>query len=183
MTRGALLVTRGALRRHRGQKTEIRTSGHPQPIQRPLVLRFQRFFPTVNLFDDGAGGCRPDKRLGVGVVVFEIIVDRSLEVDNGVEHAATDAFSGDLGEEALDHVEPGSRGRREVDVEARVFFQPPFDLRCLVGGVVIDDQVDVQVGQGLAVDPVQETNELLVAMALHALADDLAVEHVGHLLN
>ena len=45
-----------------------------------LVLRFQRLFPTVNLFDDGAGGCRPDKGLGVGVVVFEIIVDRSLEV-------------------------------------------------------------------------------------------------------
>ncbi len=38
--------------------------------------------------------------------------------------------------------------------------------------------MDVQVGQGSALDPVQETNELLVAMALHALADDLAVEHV-----
>ncbi len=45
-----------------------------------LVLRFQRLFPTVNLFDDGAGGCRPDKGLGVGVVVFEIIFDRPLEV-------------------------------------------------------------------------------------------------------
>ena len=50
-----------------------------------LVLRFQRLFPTVELFDDGTGGSRPDEELGVGVVVFEIIVDRPLGVDDGVE--------------------------------------------------------------------------------------------------
>ena len=47
-----------------------------------------------------------------------------------------------------------------------------------MGGVVVDDQVNVQIGQGLAVDPVEETNELLVAVALHAVADDLAIEQV-----
>ena len=36
-----------------------------------LVLRFQRSFPTVDLFDDGTGGCSPDKGLGVSIVLFE----------------------------------------------------------------------------------------------------------------
>ena len=40
-----------------------------------LVLRFQRLFPTVDFFDDGAGGSGPDERFGVGVVGFEIGID------------------------------------------------------------------------------------------------------------
>ena len=45
------------------------------------------------------------KGVGVSVLVFEIIVNRPLEVDDGVERAATDALSGDLGEEALDRID------------------------------------------------------------------------------
>ena len=135
-------------------------------------------FPTVDLYDDGAGGCGPDKGLGVGVVVFEIIVDRPLEVDDGVEHAATDALSGDLGEEAFDQVEPGRRGRREMHVEARMPGQPRLDLGMLVGGVVVGDQMDIEVRCDLPVDPVEESDELLVPVLLHALADHPAVEHV-----
>ncbi len=72
-------------------------------------------------FEDGLGGCGPDEGNRVLIVLGEIVVDGLLQAFEG---AATDAFSGDLGEEALDHVEPGGRGRREVDVEAGVFFQP-----------------------------------------------------------
>ncbi len=108
------------------------------------MLRFQRLFSTVDLFEDGAGGCRPDKGLGVGVVLFEIIVDRPLEVGDGVEHAATDALSGDLGEEALDQVEPRRRGRREINVVARMPDQPRLDLGMLVGGIVVGDQMDIE---------------------------------------
>ena len=75
------------------------------------MLRFRRLFPTVDLFDGGGGGCRPDKGLGVGVAVFEAIGDRPLEVDDGVEHAATDALSGVLDGDALDQVEPGHRNQ------------------------------------------------------------------------
>ncbi len=45
-----------------------------------------------------------------------------------------------------------------------------------MGGVVIDDQVNVWTGQGLAIHPVEETNELLVAVALHAVANDIPAE-------
>jgi hypothetical protein len=40
-------------------------------------------------------------------------------------------FSGDLGEEAFDHVEPGRRGQREVQVKARMRCEPAFDGRVL----------------------------------------------------
>ncbi len=55
------------------------------------------------------------------------------EVSDGSFDA--DGIAGDLGEEAFHLVQPGSRGRREVEMEARVLFQPLLDLSVLVGGV------------------------------------------------
>ena len=49
---------------------------------------------------------------------------------------------GELGEEALDGVEPGARGRREVEDEALMPGEPGANLRMLVGGVVVEDDVD-----------------------------------------
>ena len=46
-----------------------------------------------------------------------------------------------------------------MHVDTGMAFQPPLDLRCLVGGVVIDDQVGSQVLQRLAVDRIQEADE------------------------
>ena len=48
----------------------------------------------------------------------------------------------------------------------------------LVRGVIVDDQMNFALGRGLAVDLVEEADELLMPVAAHALADDLAVEHV-----
>ena len=45
---------------------------------------------------------------GVGVVLIEVVVDGHLQIGDGMEHASTDAFSGDFGEEALDQIEPGA---------------------------------------------------------------------------
>ena len=48
----------------------------------------------------------------------------------------------------------------------------------LVGGVVVEDHVDDLSGRHLRLDGVEEADELLVTVALHASADDLAFEHV-----
>jgi hypothetical protein len=48
----------------------------------------------------------------------------------------------------------------------------------LVDGVVVEDRVDQLAGRHRGLDPVQETDEFLVAMARHALADDRAVEDI-----
>jgi len=46
-----------------------------------------------------------------------------------------------------------------------------------VGGVVVEDDVDWFVGGDLALDGVEKTDEFEMAVALHAAADDRAVEH------
>ena len=48
----------------------------------------------------------------------------------------------------------------------------------LVGGIVVEDDVDQLAGRDRRARRVEEADELLVAMALHAAADHLAVEHV-----
>ncbi len=47
----------------------------------------------------------------------------------------------------------------------------------LVGGVVVEHRVDELAGRDLALDGIEETDELAVAVALHAAADHRAVEH------
>jgi hypothetical protein len=56
--------------------------------------------------------------------------------------------------------------------------QPGDDLGVLVGAVVVEDAVDELAGRHRRLDRVQEAQELLVAVALHAPAQHRAVEHV-----
>ena len=51
-------------------------------------------------------------------------------------------------------------------------------LGMLVGGVVVEDHMDALAGRDIGLDGVEEADELLVAVALHAAPDDLALEHV-----
>src|SRR5438132_13704806 len=48
----------------------------------------------------------------------------------------------------------------------------------LVGGVVVEDDVDHLAGRHLGLERVQEGHELLMAVALHVAADDGPVEDV-----
>src|SRR3712207_8521710 len=57
---------------------------------------------------------------------------------SGGEHAAPDLARGEQGEPALDEVDPGCRGQREVQVVARPLGQPVLDQRRLVGAQVVD---------------------------------------------
>jgi len=56
--------------------------------------------------------------------------------------------------------------------------EPGLNVGVLVGGVVIDDQMQLQVLGRLAVDQTQKLQPLLVAMPLLAQRDDRAVEGV-----
>src|SRR4029077_9198397 len=75
-------------------------------------------------------------------------------------------------------IEPGRRGRGEVEVEPRMPFEPGAHLGMLVPGVVVDDQMQFPAGRGLEVDLVEETDEFLVSVASHTLADDATLQHV-----
>ena len=102
--------------------------------------------------DDVIGGLAPGEGLRLCIVQQKVVVDGALEiVDAGVAPSA-DALRGDLGKEALDQVQPGRAGGREVKLEARVCLQPGSDLGGLVGGVVVEHDVDVAGFEDGAVD-------------------------------
>src|SRR3954452_1001516 len=54
--------------------------------------------------------------------------------------------------------------------------EPGQHLGLLVGGVVVEDDVDDLAGRDRRLDGVEEADELLVPVALHAAAEDGAVE-------
>jgi len=65
-----------------------------------------------------------------------------------------------------------------VEVPPRTTGEPSSDLGMLVGGVIVDDEVDVEFCRHIGFDVSQEGEELLVAMAGLALSEDRAVEHI-----
>src|SRR6516165_6438187 len=77
-------------------------------------------------------------------------------------------------EPALHLVEPGAAGRSEVHMIARTLGQPIPDDGGLVGGVVVDNQMNVQLGRHFLVDAVEKLTEFHAAMAAMALANDFA---------
>lgn len=74
----------------------------------------------MQLLKDRICGGGPSERLAVGVVVFDELIDALHKLLDAGERAATDGLVGDQGEEALDLIEPGAVGRREVHVPARM---------------------------------------------------------------
>ena len=81
-------------------------------------------------------------------------------------------------EEALDSVEPGRGGRGEVEDPARVTRQPGAHLRVFVSGIVVEDHVYDLAGRHGRFDAVEETDELLVPMALRVAVNDCAIEDI-----
>ena len=128
--------------------------------------------------EDGFGGLGPDEGFGVFVMLMDVTVDGGLEIDDRVEYAALQAAACERREEALDSVDPRTGFGREVEHPARMAGEPGPDLGVPVGAIVIDDGMDHLAGRDGALDRIEEADELLVAMALHAVAENGAVEHV-----
>src|SRR5262249_26934007 len=72
-----------------------------------------------------------------GIMLGEISIDRGLQVGDRAEDAAADALPGHFGEEILDGVEPGGRGRGEVEGPARMARQPGQHFGVFVRGIVV----------------------------------------------
>ena len=62
--------------------------------------------PTPDCGDDLVRIGAPDEGSGLLVMLLDEAVDGSLKVDDGVEDAVLQAATGQLGEEALDRVQP-----------------------------------------------------------------------------
>lgn len=92
--------------------------------------------------------------------------------------ATADAISGDLGEEPLHHVEPGSRSRREVQMEAGMRFDPALCGRGLESGIIVDNEMEIEAGRGRLIDQSEKVQEVAMPMARHARPNNCAVQHV-----
>lgn len=64
-------------------------------------------FPSIDGSEDAVWIGGPDEGLWVCIGLFDEAVDGGLELDEGMEDASFQAPSGELGEEALDGIEPG----------------------------------------------------------------------------
>ena len=86
--------------------------------------------------------------------------------------------SSEVAEEVLDEVEPGRGRGKEVEVDARIAVEPGFDLRVLVRRVVVENEVQFQIGVDPPLDTADEAEELLMAVPGETLVNDLAGGHV-----
>ena len=111
------------------------------------------------------------------VMSFNVLLDNTNQRRDIVKATPADLFLGQFTEPPLHHVQPGSGCRREVELEAWMPTEPGPDARMLVGAVIIHDEVELQVGRCLAIDFLEESNELLVSMTRHAVPYDFAIEH------
>lgn len=96
--------------------------------------------------EDLVDGSRPDERARFVVPVFDIPRDGVNEFFHAADREALQLALAQLAEEALDQIEPGGRGRQEVEMDARMPVQPRLHLRVLVSGVVVQDEVEVELG-------------------------------------
>ena len=143
-----------------------------------LVVCLKNSFTLPDLAEDGLDGGAPHEWLRVGVVVGQVVFDGRDQFLHAAKDAAAKALLRQLAEPALDEVEPRGTGGREVQLEARVGGQPLANRFMLVGSVVVQDDVQGEVGRERTVETPQELQEFLMSMTPVALADDLAGQHV-----
>ena len=122
-------------------------------------------------------GSFPDEDARVLVVTFQVVFDCGDQLRNAIKTAAADSLVGNLAKPALDEVQPRTRRRNEVKVESGMSSNPGFDPWVFVGCVVVHDQMQIEMRWRLDIDLVEETNELLVSLTCHAVADHFAIEH------
>ena len=100
------------------------------------------------------------------------VVDSGDQVLDAPEAVSANRLLGDEPKPSLDLIEPGRVGWRVVDLEAWPLPQPESYLGMLVGGVVVDYQMDIQAFWHSLIDAREELKKLLMTVACFALRQD-----------
>lgn len=124
--------------------------------------------------EDRFRGGGPEEGPGIAVVMRHELVDALNELPDVPKRTAADRAVRDHAEPAFNLIEPGRVRRREVDVVARVVYEPTFHGRVLVCRVVVDDEMHVELRRDAVIEVAQERQEFLVTMSWLALRDDRA---------
>src|SRR5262245_31024682 len=78
--------------------------------------------------------------------------------------------------DALDEIDPRGPGGREAKMKARPLAQPASDERRLVSGIVVEDQMDVELRRHGLIDCVKELPKLHGAMAAVTAARSVSTD-------
>jgi len=133
---------------------------------------------TSNAVDDVVLRLDPYERLGIGVVIGQVYADGIVKRTRAAVAAAANLLFSQLSKPALHLIDPGRVGGREVKVEARVPKQPAVDQRRLVGAVVVQDEMHLQVRWHFRVNTIEELAELGGAVSSMQFTDDFAGGHI-----
>src|SRR6185437_1546778 len=108
--------------------------------------------------------------------MIDVLADCGHKLAYVVETAPSDALVCEFSKPTFHPIQPGARCREEVQMDTRMPPHPGVDARMLVGSVVVDDQMQIKMGRRLGVDLLEESDELLVPMTRHAVANDFPIE-------
>ncbi len=150
--------------------------GVPQQRQRLVLLastlvlcRRDSFAKSLDFREDGIGRSRPHERVCVGVPFGRVAFDALDELRHLAERIAPNRLAGKDIEPDLHLIEPRSIGGGVVNVKSGTPCQPSLDLGLLMRGVVVDDEMNIEVSGDVGLDGAQELKELLVTMTGLAL--------------
>lgn len=116
----------------------------------------------MNRADDGLCRLVPFERLGRMLVVNrDELADRGFQVSNACEDTSIQRPSFQLRKQAFHCVQPGRAGRCEVQLEARMFFQPGLDRSGFVGRTVVQNHMEIQLARRVAINLSEKTQEPL----------------------
>jgi len=104
--------------------------------------------------------------------VLDEVVDSFDQVFDAPEAPSANRLLCDESGPTFDLIEPGGVGRGVVDLEAGPLCQPEAHLGMLVGGVVVDDQMNFKVFRHSVIDALEELKKLLMSVPWFALRED-----------
>src|SRR5689334_16451989 len=104
-------------------------------------------------------------------------VDSLHELSDGAERTAPNGLLRDQTKPTLHLIEPRAVGGREMQLIPGSARQPGADRGVLVRAIVVEDEMNVEIGRDIGVDVLQKGEELLVPVPALALGEDLAALH------
>ena len=135
--------------------------------------------PSLSCSDDVVGFCLPGEGFWVGgIVLGNEAVNDGLKVDDRFEDPVFEPATREFCEETFYGVEPRARCRREVECPTRMAVEPSSDLIFFVRRIVVENHMDGLVSRHFTLDAVEEADKLLMAVSLHVLSNDSAVQHI-----
>src|SRR6267143_2301900 len=124
-----------------------------------------------NAVENRIGTLGPHEGFGLLVMHVDELQDRGFQFTHAVVRTSFDLALGQQSEPALHLIQPGAMRGSKVQMVPRMSLEPRPNFLGLVGGIIVQYQMDGKIGRNGTIDLIQEFAELDSAMAWPALAD------------